>query len=64
MLRVDLNDDNFGPWCLWIILDVVDGSEELTLGQMLLPDYENKPHTAMAVPDGYEQVPYFAIAGP
>ena len=60
MLRVDMEDESIGPWCIWVVLDVVD-SDDLTLGQIFMPDYENHPDTAMAIPDRYEQVPYFVV---
>jgi len=36
MLRVDMEDESIGPWCIWVVLDVVD-SDDLTLGRYSCP---------------------------
>jgi len=57
MLRVDT-----GTWCCWLVYEVVDNRSGIAMTQMLIPDYEKRPETAMAIPAGYEQVPYLTIA--
>lgn len=62
MIRVDLDDDSFGPWYMWLLFSVEEHGSALSLEGVLIPDYENKPNTALATPEGREQVPYFVLS--
>jgi len=61
MLRIELQDPAFGPWYTWVVYEQVDRGSSIAFTQLLIPDYETSPEAALAIPDGYEQVPYFAV---
>jgi hypothetical protein len=61
MLRIEIEDPAFGPWYTWIVYKQVDRGSSIALAQLLIPDYASNPQAALAIPDGYEQVPYFAV---
>ena len=61
MLRIEVEDPAFGPWCTWVVYEPVDRGSSLALTQLLIPDPATNPAAALAIPDGYEQVPYFAV---
>jgi hypothetical protein len=62
MIRIDLEDDSFGPWFLWLLFSVQEHGSALALEEVLVPDYENEPGAALATPEGREQVPYFVLS--
>lgn len=62
MIRIDLEDASFGPWCLWLLFSVQELGSALALEGILVPDYENEPGAALATPEGREQVPYFVLS--
>jgi len=43
------------------VYEQVDRDSSLALTQLLIPDPATNPAAALAIPDGYEQVPYFAV---
>lgn len=57
MIRIDLEDDSFGPWYVWLLFNVQEHGSALSLESVLIPDYEMEPDTALATPQGREQVP-------
>ena len=61
MLRIEMEDPAFGPWYTWLVYEQVDRDSSLALTQLLIPDPATNPAAALAIPDGYEQVPYFAV---
>jgi hypothetical protein len=61
MLRIEVEDPAFGPWYTWLVYEQVDRGSSIALAQLLIPDYATKLEAALAIPDGYEQVPYFAV---
>ena len=61
MLRIEVEDRAFGPWYTWVVYEQVDRGSSIALTQLLIPDYATNPEAALAIPDGYEQVPYFAV---
>ena len=61
MLRIEMEDPAFGPWYTWVVYEQVDRGSSIALTQLLIPDYATSPEAALAIPDGYEQVPYFAV---
>lgn len=61
MLRIEVEDPAFGPWYTWLVYEQVDRGSSIALTQLLIPDYATNPEAALAIPDGYEQVPYFAV---
>ena len=61
MLRIEVEDRACGPWYTWVVYERVDRSSSIALTQLLIPDYATSPEAALAIPDGYEQVPYFAV---
>jgi hypothetical protein len=61
MLRIEVQDPAFGPWCTWLVYEQAERGSSIALTQFLIPDYTTKPEAALAIPDGYEQVPYFAV---
>jgi hypothetical protein len=61
MLRIEVEDRAFGPWYTWVVYERVDRGSSIALTQLLIPDYATSPEAALAIPDGYEQVPYFAV---
>ena len=61
MLRIEAQDPAYGPWYLWLVYEQVDRDSSLALTQLLIPDPATNPAAALAIPDGYEQVPYFAV---
>jgi hypothetical protein len=60
MIRIENDDPAFGSWYLWLVFEVVDQHSGIALMRILIPDYEAKPDSALVIPQGYEQVPYFA----
>jgi hypothetical protein len=62
MIRLDLLDDDFGQWNIWLVFGLDETGRSLTLNEILIPDYENDPNSALAIPRGKEQVPYFAVS--
>ena len=61
MLRIEVQDPAFDPWYTWLVYEQVDRGSSIALTQLLIPDYATSPEAALAIPDGYEQVPYFAV---
>ena len=61
MLRIEMEDATFGPWYTWVVYEEVDRGSSIALTNLLIPDYATNPEAALAIPDGYEQVPYFAV---
>jgi hypothetical protein len=61
MLRIEMEDPAFGPWYTWLVCEQVDRGSSIALTQLLIPDYATNPEAALAIPDGYEQVPYCAV---
>jgi hypothetical protein len=61
MLRIEVEDPAFGPWYTWLVYEQVDRGSSIALRQLLVPDYATNLEAALAIPDGYEQVPYFAV---
>ena len=61
MLRIENEDPAFGPWYAWLVYEQADSGRSIPLMQILIPDYETKADSALAIPDGYEQVPYYAF---
>lgn len=62
MIRLDLEDPDFGRWFLWLVLSVDESSRALALEEVLIPDYETKPEAAIEIPQGREPVPYFVLS--
>ena len=62
MLRIDLVDDDLGPWYMWLLFFVQEHGNALALDAILIPEYENDPKAALATPAGREQVPYFVLS--
>ena len=62
MIRIDLEDDSFGQWYLWLLFSVQEHGSTLALEGVLIPDYENEPGAALAIPKGREQTPYFVLS--
>ena len=62
MVRIDLEDADFGPWCIWLLFSLQEHGSALALESVLIPDYENDPGAAQATPKGQEQVPYFVLS--
>jgi hypothetical protein len=62
MVRIDLEDADFGPWCIWLLFSLQEHGGTLALESVLIPDYENDPGAAQAMPKGREQVPYFVLS--
>lgn len=62
MIRIDVLDSEFGEWSLWLLFNVGERGATLTLEEILIPDYENVPVSALAIPRGKEQVPYFRVS--
>jgi hypothetical protein len=61
MLRIELEDPAFGPWYAWVVYEQVDRGSSIALTGLLIPDYTTNPEAALAIPRGYEQVPYFGV---
>lgn len=61
MLRIESEDPAFGPWYSWLVYEEADGGSSIALTRIIIPDYETNADSALAVPDGYEQVPYYAF---
>ena len=61
MLQVEVEDPTFGPWYTWLVYEQVDRGSSIALTQLLIPDYATNLKAALAIPDGYEQVPYFSV---
>jgi hypothetical protein len=61
MLRIAMEDPAFGRWYTWLEYEGVDRGSSIALANVLIPDYAANPEAALAIPDGYEQVPYFAV---
>lgn len=62
MIHIDLDDDSFSPWYVWLLFCVQECSSSLSLESVFIPDYENEPDAALATPEGREQVPYFILS--
>jgi len=62
MIRIDLEDDSFGPWYVWLLFSVQEHGRTLSLESVLIPDYENEPDAALATPEGRERVLYFVLS--
>lgn len=62
MIRIDLEDDSFGPWYVWLLFNVQEHGGARLLESVLIPDDEMEPDTALATPQGREQVPYFILS--
>jgi hypothetical protein len=62
MVRVDLEDADFGLWFIWLLFSLQEHGSALALESVLIPDYENDPGAAQATPKGREQVPYFVLS--
>ena len=60
-LRIEMEDPAFGPWYTWLVYEQADRGSSIAHTQLLIPDYATNPEAALAIPDGYEQVPYFAV---
>jgi hypothetical protein len=54
MVRIDLHDESFGPWFLWLLFNVQDHGSALSLEDVLIPDYENDPEATLSTPKGRE----------
>jgi hypothetical protein len=61
MLRMEVRDQAFGPWYMWLVYEPVDRGGSIGLTQLFIPGYETNPEAALAIPDGCEQVPCFAV---
>jgi hypothetical protein len=62
MLRIEVENPAFGPWYTWLVYEQVGRGSSIALTQLILiPDYATNLEAALAIPDGYEQVPYFAV---
>jgi hypothetical protein len=61
MLRIENEDPAFGRWYAWLVYEGDDSGKSIALTNILIPDYETKADSALAIPDGYEQTPYFAL---
>jgi hypothetical protein len=59
MLRIEHDDSAFGSWYMWLEFEGDDQCSSIALTRILVPDYETKPDSALAIPDGYEHVPFF-----
>ena len=46
---------------MWLSFRVNERGTALSLEDVFVPDYENKPEAALAIPEGREQVPCFFI---
>jgi hypothetical protein len=64
MLRIEAEDPASGRWYLWLVYEVDESDNSIALAEVLVPDYENRPESALTTPEGYEQVPYFACRWP
>jgi hypothetical protein len=65
MLRIEFQDPALGPWCFWFVYEVVDRSDNsIALLSFMHPSDENSPEPSLVVPEGYEQVPYYAYRWP
>jgi len=62
MIRLDLEDADFGAWYVWLVFSALQSPRALTLEEVLLPDYEANPASALALPQGREQVPFYVLA--
>ena len=61
MLRIEAQDPAYGPWYLWHVNEQVERDRSHARTQLVIPDPATNPAAALAIPDGYEQVPYFAV---
>jgi hypothetical protein len=61
MIRIDLEDDSFGPWYVWLLFSAQNYGRAISFEGVLIPDYETEPDSALATPEGREQVPYFVL---
>lgn len=59
MLRIEHEDSAFGFWYMWLVFEGDDQGSSVALTRILIPDYETKPDSALAIPKGYEHVPFF-----
>jgi hypothetical protein len=64
MLRIEAEDPAIGSWYLWLVYEVDESDNSIALANILIPDYENRPESALTTPEGYEQVPYLACRWP
>jgi hypothetical protein len=62
MIRLDLEDPDFGRWFLWLLFSVQENNRALVLEEVLIPDYEENPKAALQTPQGREQVPCFVLS--
>jgi hypothetical protein len=62
MIRLDLEDPVFGKWSIWLVFSVEVHGRALAFEEILIPDYENEPESAQAIPLGREKVPYFVLS--
>ncbi|MGC1420097.1 MAG: hypothetical protein WA786_08265 [Acidimicrobiales bacterium] len=62
MIRLDLEDPDFGEWFLWLLFSVEEETQALALEEVFVPDYEENPKAALETPLGREQVPYFVLS--
>jgi hypothetical protein len=62
MIRLDLEDPDIGRWFLWLVFSVHENGQALALEEVLIPDYETEPESAIEIPLGREQVPYFVLS--
>jgi len=62
MIRLELEDTEFGEWWIWLVYGVEEHGRTLKFEELLIPDYENDPDSARSIPQGREQVPYFVLS--
>ena len=61
MIRIEMTDEG-RPWYAWLVCEVVSERSAIAISQVMVPQSESD--AALAIPEGYEQVPYFAIRWP
>jgi hypothetical protein len=61
MIRIEMTDEG-RPWCAWLVCEVVSERSGIAISQVMVPQSETD--AALAIPEGYEQVPYFGIRWP
>ena len=65
LLRIEGHDPSSGIEYFWLVFDAADDhSIILPPSRIVIPDRENMPQPALAIPDGYEHVPCFEYRAP
>jgi len=61
MIRIEMTDEG-RAWYAWLLCEVVSERSGIAISRVMVPQSETD--AALAIPEGYEQVPYFAIQWP